>query len=93
MKIRTHRYDIAGMGIGRTARRALLDRMTPYWSCAEGLRLSKLLALALRHWLGRPLAWLTLRYEPCWLRLIARWRRLRARPEGDKSSSAATADD
>jgi hypothetical protein len=91
MKTCTRRFDVAGMEVGRITRRVLMGKITPYWSCAEGLHLSKLMTLTLRHWFGRPIAWLTLRYEPYWLRLLSLWRRLRARPDRtDNPSETAT---
>jgi hypothetical protein len=92
MKTANRRYEVTGMQTGRTLRRVLIGKVTPYWSCSEGLHLSKLAVLALRHRLGYPLAWLTLRYEPYWLRLLALWRRRRPDFPSDTPSSNPTRD-
>lgn len=92
MKPCTKRFDVAGMEVGRIARRVLWGKITPYWSCADGLQLSQLLTLAVRHGFGRPIAWLTLRYEPYWMRLLAKWRSLRARPASEALPGSTTDD-
>ena len=67
------------MTTGRLCRQHVLGRVRPLWYFSIGLKSKHILALAVRHHLGYPIAYLTTRYEPQWRKVLSGWRRLYAK--------------
>ncbi len=76
MRLRTDNYDLQGMSVGRLFRQYLSGKMRPLWGFANGLKLTHLVALMMRHYLGYPMAYLSTRFEPQWRRMLRKWRHL-----------------
>lgn len=81
-------FDARGMTVGRMLRQHLFGKVRPLWCFSNGLEFKHLLALGVRVYLGRPIAYLTTRYEAQWRKLLAGWRRastgVRGRSENDR---------
>ena len=76
-RITTRGYDVAGLNNLRLLRIVLLWKVLRLDELGGKPRLTGILGLTVRHYLGAWLAILTVRYEPQWLRFlrIARQRR------------------
>lgn len=85
MKLRTKNYDAAGMTVGRVLRQHVLGKTRPLWNFGYELRVNHILALALRHYLGYPIAYLTTRFHPQWQRVLSQWRRIQHHTQGNKN--------
>lgn len=81
MKLLNRNYDAGGMSSGRILRQRLLSRLRPMWCFGDGLELKHIVALAVRQYLGYPIAYMTTRYSRQWQKALAGWRRLRPPPE------------
>ena len=69
-------------------RQHVLGKTRPLWNFGYELRVTHILALALRHYLGYPIAYLTTRFNSRWQQLLSLWRRIQRRTEGDKKDIA-----
>jgi hypothetical protein len=87
MKLINRNYDAAGLTSGRMIRQQLLGKLRPPWFFSSDLELKHLLALAVRQYLGYPIAYMTTRYHRQWQKVLNGWRRLR--PPPGKSGSGA----
>lgn len=84
MKLINKNYDVTGMSSGRMLRQHLFSKVRPLWCFSDELEVKHLVALATRHYLGYPIAYLTTRFNPQWQRTLAAWRRIRPGTAGDK---------
>ena len=85
IKLVKKNYDVAGMSSGRVLGQHLYSKVRPLWCFSDGLEVKHIVALAARHYLGYPVAYLTTRFNPQWQRILAGWRRLRPGPAKDKA--------
>lgn len=85
MKLVRKNYDVEGMSSGRIFGQHLYSKVRPMWCFSDELELKHIVALAARHYLGYPIAYLTTRFNPQWQRLLAGWRRLRPAPLKNKA--------
>ena len=83
MKLTDRHRDAAGMSTGRMLRQHVGGRLRPLGCFSHGLEVKHILALAVRQYLGYPIAYLTIRYNRQWQRALAAWRRFRPAPRGD----------
>jgi hypothetical protein len=81
MKLISKRFDVAGMSSARMLRQQLYSKLRPLWWFSNELAIRHILALLIRQYLGRPIAYLITRYERQWHKLLAAWRRIRPVPE------------
>ncbi len=76
-KTTTGNFQISGMEQGRIMRGYMRTRMIRFGNFGDGVGAGNMLKLALLHWVGYPIAWLSLRFEPFYIRLRRRLARLR----------------
>jgi hypothetical protein len=84
IKLVKNNYDVKDMSCGRVLRQHLFGKVRPLWCFSDELEVKHIVALAARHYMGYPVAYLTTRFNPQWQRVLAGWRRLRPGPAGKK---------
>jgi len=80
MKLVKRNHDVEGMSCVRLLGQHLYSKGRPLWCFSDGLEAKHIAALAARHYLGYPVAYLTTRFNPQWQKILAGWRRLRPEP-------------
>ena len=76
-KATTDDYQIGGMSHGRILRGYVRTRVIRFGNFGDGVGTANMTKLALLHWLGYPLSYLSLRFEPHYIRLRRAIARLR----------------
>lgn len=80
VKLINRYYDAGGMSSGRMLRQQIYSKLRPLWCFSDELKVKHILALAVRQYLGYPITYLTLRFNPQWQKALNGWRRLRPPP-------------
>jgi len=76
-KTTTRNFQIRGMEQGRIMRGYARTRIIRFGNFGDGVGVGNMAKLALLHWAGYPVSWLSLRFEPLYIRLRRRIARLR----------------
>ena len=76
-KVTTKNYQISGMEHGRIMRGYMRTRVIRFGNFGDGVGAGNMLKLAVLHRLGYPIAYLSLRFEPYYIRLRQQMARIR----------------
>lgn len=76
-KVTTDNYQISGMEHGRVIRGYVRTRIIRFGNFGDGVGAGNMTKLAVLHKFGYPVAWLSLRFEPHYIRLRQRLARIK----------------